>query len=221
MVDLPIREIKQISRIFERMKLPGRDLYEIPTSEKRFPDGCQYRFEVSAVERLSAVEAVIDEMKKRERAIVHRILASSLGTTYLTDDELSGIARAAHDAELGVVMCPGPNADIGAAQNKTAEGAIVGNRFRGMDQLAYVIADIKRCIKFGFRAFLVTDEGELSVLNEMRKMGDIPKDVQFKWSMLAGTANPAGARIIESLGADSFNPRADLTLPILGHQKDH
>jgi hypothetical protein len=88
-------------------------------------------------------------------------------------------------------------------------------RFRGADQLGYVIADIKRSIELGFRGFLVIDEGLLWALNELRKAGEIPKDVKFKVSIFAGHANPAGAKVLESLGADTFNPVADLNLPQL------
>ncbi len=49
----------------------------------------------------------------------------------------------------------------------------------------------------------------------MRKAGDIPKDVVFKVSIFAGHANPAGAKVLEMLGADTFNPVADLPLPML------
>lgn len=59
------------------------------------------------------------------------------------------------------------------------------------------------------------DEGLLSLLNQMRKNGDIPKDVVFKVSIFAGHANPAGAKLLEMLGANTFNPVADLSLPML------
>jgi hypothetical protein len=72
-----------------------------------------------------------------------------------------------------------------------------------------------RAINFGFRGFLITDEGLLWLLNEMRKMGDIPKDVIFKVSIFAGHGNPAGAKVLEMLGANTFNPVGDLTLPML------
>ena len=209
------KDFGEISKSLERIGLPGRDSYDIPTSEKRFPDGAQYRFEVSLVERLTTVEAVIDEMRKRKKAKVHRIICCNLGTSYLTDDELKAMAKAAHDAKLGVVLAPGPNKDVGATQKYTSVGVMQGNRYRGMDQLAFIIADIKRCIDLGFRAFLVVDEGELWTLNELRKIGEIPKEIKFKWSTLTGHGNPPAAKLLESLGANTINPRADLTLPIL------
>jgi hypothetical protein len=104
--------------------------------------------------------------------------------------------------------------DLGG-QVRTPEGALSGIRFRGSDNLAFVIADIRRAVEFGFRGFLVVDEGLLWLLCQMRNVGDLPKDVVFKLSIFAGHANPAGAKLLESIGANTFNPVADLTLPML------
>lgn len=195
--------------------MPGRDLYELPTSKKRFPDKCHYRIEISGVERPSTLEALIDEMDKRN-VPVHRLISMVMGATLLSDDEMERFARMAKDAKLEVIVTPGPRTlwDLGG-QIRTPEGAVSGIRFRGSDNLAYVIADIKRAMEFGFRGFLVVDEGLLWLLTEMRKAGDIPKDVVFKVSIFAGHANPAGAKVLEMLGADTFNPVADLPLPML------
>lgn len=207
--------MEEIRRSIEKYGIPGRDLYELPTSKKRFPDGCQYRIEISGVERPSTLEALVDEMEKR-RVPVHRLISMVMGATLLSDDELESFAKMAKEAKLEVIVTPGPRTtwDIGR-QVVTPEGALSGLRFRGSDNLAYVIGDIKRAIEFGFRGFLVLDEGLLWLLNQMRDKGDIPKDVVFKVSILAGHANPAGARVLEMLGANTFNPVADLTLPML------
>ena len=199
----------------EKHGVPGRDLYDLPTSKKRFPDKCHYRIEISGVERPSTLEALVDEMEKRD-VPVHRLISMVMGATLLSDDEMEQFARMAKDAKLEVIVTPGPRTlwDLGG-QIRTPEGALSGIRFRGSDNLAYVIADIKRAIEFGFRGFLVVDEGQLWLLSEMRKAGDIPKDVVFKVSILAGHANPAGAKVLEMLGADTFNPVADLPLPML------
>jgi len=206
---------KEIQKNMEKHGVPGRDLYSLPTSEKRFPDKCHYRIEISGVERPSTLEAVIDEMEKR-RVPVHRLISTVMGATLLSDKELEQFAKLAHDAKLEVIITPGPRTlwDLGG-QIRTPEGAISGIRFRGSDNLAYVIADIRRAIDFGFRGFLVVDEGLLWLLAQMRKVGDIPKDVVFKVSIFAGHANPAGGKVLETLGANTFNPVADLTLPML------
>jgi len=207
--------LEKIWKSMEKHGVPGRDLYELPTSEKRFPDKCHYRIEISGVERPSTLEALIDEMEKR-KVPVHRLISMVMGATLLSDDELEKFSKLAKDAKLEVIITPGPRAswDLGG-QIRTPEGALSGMRFRGSDNLAYVIADIKRAIEFGFRGFLVVDEGLLWLLNEMRKAGDIPKDVVFKVSIFTGHANPAGAKVLEMLGANTFNPLADLTLPML------
>ena len=207
--------LAKIRKMMEKHGVPGRDLYSLPTSEKSFPDKCHYRIEISGVERPSTLEAVIDEMEKR-KVPVHRLISTVMGATLLSDKEMEQFAKLAHDAKLEVIITPGPRTlwDLGG-QVRTPEGALSGIRFRGSDNLAYVIADIKRAIDFGFRGFLVVDEGLLWLLAQMRKAGDIPKDVVFKISIFAGHANPAGAKVLETLGANTFNPVADLTLPML------
>ena len=122
--------------------------------------------------------------------------------------------REVDDAQMEVIITPGPRSawDTGR-QLVTTEGGLSGLRFRGSDQLRYVITDIMRCIDIGFRGFLAIDEGLLWLLNEMRKNGDIPEDVVFKVSIYAGHASAAGARVLEMLGAGTFNPVADLSLP--------
>ena len=207
--------MERVRKMMEKQGVPGRDLYDLPTSGKRFPDRCHYRIEISGVERPSTLEALIDEMEKRD-VPVHRLISMVMGATLLTDDEMEQFAKMARDAKLEVIVTPGPRTlwDLGG-QIRTPEGAVSGIRFRGSDNLAYVIADIKRAIDFGFRGFLVVDEGLLWLLSQMRKAGDIPKDVVFKVSIFAGHANPAGAKVLETLGANTFNPVADLTLPML------
>jgi len=207
--------IEDASRALERIGLPGRDLYELPTSLKRFPDGCHWRVEISGVERPSTLRAIIDE-SERIGVPVHRLISTVMGSTLLPESELREFAQLAADAKMEVILTPGPRAvwDIGR-QVATPEGAFSGMRFRGSDQLAYAIADIKRSIEIGFRGFLIVDEGLLWALNELKKVGEIPQDLKFKVSIFAGHANPAGAKLLQSLGAETINPVADLTLPMI------
>lgn len=206
---------EEIRKLIEKYGIPGKDMYELPISRKRFPDGCHCRLEISGVETPSTLRALIDEMERRDVPI-HRIISTVQGSTLLSNDEMEELARLAKEAKLEVIITPGPRRgwDLGA-QYRTPEGKKCGGRIRGSDNLAYLIADIKRSINFGFRGFLVWDEGLLWLLNEMRKAGDIPKDVVLKVSVYAGHANPAGAKVLEMLGANTFNPVGDLTLPML------
>ncbi len=206
--------MKDIRKSMEKFGIPGRDLYDLPSSDKKFPDGANYRMEISGVEHVSTLEAVIDESEKRG-VPVHRLISTVMGSTLLDKKELRRFAELARDAKMEVIITPGPRSswDTGR-QLVTPEGGLSGLRVRGSDNLSYLIADIKRCIELGFRGFLVTDEGAMWLLNEMREAGDIPKDVVFKISIYAGHANAAGGKLLESLGANTFNPLGDLSLPM-------
>jgi hypothetical protein len=208
-------KMDRVSAAMERVGIPGRDIYELPTSTKRFPDGAWYRMEVSGVERPSTLEALIEEMNRR-KVPIHRVISVVMGATLLDKAELRDFAQMAAEASLEVILTPGPRAawDVGR-QLATPEGSLSGLRFRGSDQLRYVISDIMTCIEIGFRGFLVIDEGLMWLLNEMRKNGDIPSDVIFKVSIYAGHASAAGGKLLEMLGANTFNPLGDLSLPQL------
>jgi len=207
--------IERARSMLKKLGLPPRDLYDLPDSTKRFPDGSHYRIEISGIERPENLLAMVDEAEKRG-VPVHRVIGVVMGTTLLTRRELEEYARIAHDARVEVIAVPGPRTtwDLGR-QVVTPEGALSGLRIRGVDQLSYALADILRAIEAGIRGFLVTDEGLLWILNELRKAGEIPKEVKLKVSIFAGHANPAGAKVLEMLGADTFNPVGDLTLPML------
>lgn len=205
---------RKVAKLMEKHGIPGRDAYDLPTSPHRFPDGAQYRMEISGVERPEVLEAVIDEARKRKIA-VHRMISVVMGATLLTRSELKAFAQIAAEAKVEVILTPGPRSgwDTGR-QLVTPEGSMSGLRFRGSDQLRYVIADIVRAVEVGFRGFLVLDEGLLWLLAQMRATGTSP-DVVFKVSVFAGHGNAAGAKVLESLGANTFNPVGDLDLPEL------
>jgi hypothetical protein len=205
----------RVAKMMERAGIPGRDAYDLPSSPKRFPDGAQYRMEISGVERPNVLEALVDEMNRRKIPI-HRVISVVMGATLLDRAELRDFAQIAAANQLEVILTPGPRAawDVGR-QVVTPEGGLSGLRYRGSDQLRYVITDILTCIELGFRGFLVIDEGLLWLLNELRKAGEIPSDVTFKVSIYAGHASAAGGKVLQMLGAGTFNPVGDLSLPQL------
>lgn len=204
-----------IKEALKEMGYPERDVYELPSSPYFFPDGAHYRNEVAGIENLQVLEAMVNEAEKRQVPI-HRIIATVGGATLLTDAELKCMAQLAAEKKLEVIVtpCTSRGWDSGR-QISTPEGIVSGMRVRGMDNLYYVLKCVERSIEAGFRGFLVTDEGLLMVLAEMREKGIIPKDVIFKVSVFAGHGTPASAKLMKNLGANSFNPLADLTLPML------
>ncbi|MFW6141323.1 MAG: hypothetical protein ACOC53_02035 [Candidatus Saliniplasma sp.] len=207
-------EMKEIKDALEEIGIPSEDPKDLSKSGQTFPDGGHYRMEISGVERPSTLEALIEEREKRDIP-VHRLISTVMGSTLLTDDELEDFARMAKESEMEVIITPGPRASWNTGrQIATPEGALSGLRVRGMDNMIDGFKDIKRCIDFGFRGFLVTDEGMLWVADQLKQKGLIPDDVTFKVSIYAGHANPAGGKLLEDLGAGTFNPTADLSIPM-------
>jgi hypothetical protein len=208
--------IEQIRNFMEKLGIPGRDLYSVPDSEKSFPDGCHYRMEIAGIEHPSSLETLLVEAKRRQVPI-HRIIATVGGATYLSRDELKGLASISRAEKLEVIMTLGHRLgwDAGAKQSLSAEGQQTGFRHRGSDNLSYYLADVFRCVDAGLRGFLVYDEGALHILNKMREEGLLPKETIFKISVFTGYASAAGAKVVESMGANTVNPIADLSLPIL------
>ncbi len=210
-----MRNLHDVQAMMQAVGIPGRDAYDLPTSGATFPDGGHYRMEISGIERPNVLEAVIDEMHKRHIA-VHRLISVVMGSSLLDDAELHDFAQMAADARVEVIMTPGPRSgwDVGR-QLVTPEGGLSGLRFRGSDQLSYVVAEILRCVDLGFRGFLAIDEGLLWLLNQLKERGDIPQDVVFKVSIFAGHGSAASGRVLKMLGANTFNPLGDLSLPQL------
>jgi len=207
--------LKETARMLAEIGLPEGDAYDLPSSTFTFPDKANYRIEISGIENLAVLRALVDEMEKRD-VPVHRIIGTVMGATLLSDSELEEYAQLAHDAKIEVILTPGPRAlwDTGR-QVATPEGSLCGIRYRGMKGLTEAVDDILHNIKLGFRGFLVVGEGGMWALNKLREAGHIPKDVVFKVSIFTGHANPAGAKVLEMLGANTFNPVGDLTLPQL------
>ena len=207
--------MKEFEQALEELGLPDQDNNQLPSSPMRFPDGGHFRIEISGVELVSSLQTLIEE-SQRLQVPVHRIIATVGVATYLTRSELEDFAQLAREHRLEVVLTPGPRRawDTGR-QIATPEGLVSGMRVRGMDGVRHWLKDVDRCLEAGFRGFLVADEGLLWLVTELRRRGVIPADVVFKLSVFAGQANPAGARVAEQLGADTLNPLADLTLPML------
>jgi hypothetical protein len=201
----------------EKEGIPGRDAYDLPTSQKSFPDGASYRIEIAGVERATTMEAMIDEAQKRNITI-HRAIAAVGGSTYCDFEELKAMAQMARDEGIEMIMTVGHRKgwDAGSKEISTSEGAMQGFRLRGSDSISYHIADIMRSIEAGHRGFLVYDEGVLSILNKMREEELIPPETIFKFSVFGGYCSAAGAKVIEAMGVNSMNPISDITLPILG-----
>lgn len=151
---------------------------------------------------------------------IHRVTQTK-GIMLLTDSEIEDMAQIAQENKLELFLSVGPRASYDtSATAKTLEGSRIAYRLRGYDNLVYAIEDVKRAISFGVRGILLYDEGLLYILNEMRLRGELPKDIHFKVSAHMGHGNPASAKLLEKLGADSLNPVRDLQINMLASIRD-
>ena len=194
--------------------LPEGDAYDLPDSQKRFPDGAQYRLEIPSVEGPAALQAVIEE-SDRYGLTIQRISQGS-GIMLLTDEEILQMAELGHEAQMEVSLFVGPRAawDTGA-QITASAGKNIGARLRGMDQVVYALEDVQRACSLGIRSVLVADEGLLWLITEMKKANELPKNLVTKISVQMGAANPISVRWMEQLGAGTYNVPTDLSLPQL------
>jgi len=206
--------MKATREFLKKIGLPDGDDYSLKTSDKRFPDGGQYRFEVPGIQSPGVMEALLEEVEKSDLTI-HRVTQTK-GIMLLSDEDIVQMVTIANQAGVELVLSVGPRStyDTSASVN-TPEGQRMGYRLRGQEQIVRAIEDIKRAAHLGCRSFLLYDEGHLWILNEMRKAGEIPLECRFKVSAHAGHGNPCSARLLELNGADSLNPVRDIQLQML------
>jgi hypothetical protein len=191
--------------------LPPGDLNDLPDSPKRFPDGAQYRIEIPSTEGPRCLEAVL-EAASRLDVVVHRVSQGS-GVFLLTDDELAEMARLAAEASVEISLFARPNAGWGtSAMARSAAGAVVAPAARGQEQVVACLDDARRAADHGIRSVLIADLGVLAAFAEARRSGLLPDDMQAKVSVMLPAANPAAARVLAELGADTINLPTDLSL---------
>src|SRR4029450_2988701 len=192
------------------LALPGRDLNDLPDSEKRFPDGAQYRVEIPSTEGPRGLEAGLEEAD-RLGVRVHRVAQGSV-VSLRTDAELDAMSATAEAARVEVSLFARPNAawDTSAAARAPA-GGVFAPTARGQEQVVAALDDARRAAAHGFRSVLIADIGVLSAFADARRAGLMPGDMQAKISVMRPAANPAAARVLERLGAGTINPPTTLS----------
>ena len=206
--------MKDVREFLKTHGLPGGDLYDLPTSEKRFEDGGQYRFEVPGIQGPAAMKALLEALDNYGIEI-HRVTQTK-GIMTLLDKEIEAMLEYANKWKVDLLLACGPRAttDTSASVN-TPEGVRMGYRLRGQEQIIRGVEEIRRAAKLGCRSFMIYDEGLLWLLNQMRQEGFIPTDCKFKISAHTGHGNPCSAKMLEEIGANSFNPVRDIQLQML------
>ncbi|WP_134685032.1 U32 family peptidase [Brevibacillus migulae] len=203
--------MKATREAIQSLGFPADDCHDLPSSTKTFPDGAQYRVEIPSVEGPASFEAVLEACDTYD-VTIHRVSQGS-GIMLLTDEELKQMAQIGHREKLEVSLFVGPRGtwDI-TPMSWASAGKIAGLRVQGMDQLVYSIEDIKRACEAGIRSILVADEGLLWLVDALKKRGELPHDLLVKISVQMAQANPVSIRLMQEIGAGTYNVPTDLTL---------
>ncbi|MGH3383386.1 MAG: hypothetical protein ACRDO1_02280, partial [Nocardioidaceae bacterium] len=169
---------------------------------------------IASVEGPEAFEAIL-ETATELGVRIDRISQGS-GIMLQTDDEIRHMLKLGVDQAIEVCLFVGPRGswDIGV-QATSLGGRAVASALRGDEQLAAAVEEVQHGCDLGLRSVLVADIGLLWVLGRLRAAGDLPADLQFKVSASFPVSNPATARLLEDLGADTLNVVVDLTVPQL------
>jgi hypothetical protein len=204
--------MQEARQILAHQGLPDGDPAAAPSSAKRFADGKPWKIEIPSTEGPRALAVVIEEAARR-RVPVDRISQGS-GIMLLTDDEILEMVRLGEENRIEVNLFVGPRAtfDVGA-QVFSPAGKTLGLSLRGADQLAFAMEDVLRAVRLGIRSILVSDIGNLMVMGNAKKRGDLPADLIIKTSVMMAPCNPASARLLEDLGATTINIPSDLSIP--------
>jgi hypothetical protein len=191
--------------------LPSGDLGALPSSAKRFPDGAAYRVEIPSTEGPRCLEAVLEEAARLE-VPVHRV-SQGTGVGLLTRAELLEMAGTGRRHGVEVCLFARPNAAWGrSASARARAGGTLAPAAWGMDQVVQQLEEIARAAELGFRSVLIADIGVLRAFSALREAGELPPDMQAKVSVMLPAANPAAARVLEDLGANTINVPVDLSL---------
>ena len=135
--------MKKTEQFLAKLGLPTADNHELKPSNKRFPDGGQWRFEIPSVEGPRVFREVLAAAKELQVPI-HRVSQGS-GILLLTKKEIAEMARIGHDQRIEVCLFVGPRAPFETgAQAASTGGKVIGWQHRGADQLVYAIEDVRR-----------------------------------------------------------------------------
>ena len=143
--------MKETRDFLQSIGMPRGDRYDLPDSEKRFPDGAQYRFEVPGIQGPKAMKALLETIDDYG-FYIHRVTQTK-GIMMLLDEEIEDMVRLAEKYQVQLVLAIGPRATYDtSASVHTEEGKRIGYRLRGQEQIVRAVEDVCReCDDIGIR----------------------------------------------------------------------
>src|SRR5260370_37235471 len=139
----------------ESAGLPPGDLHALPSSDKRFPDGAQYRIEIPSTEGPACLTAVLEEDDRLE-VTVHRVSQGS-GVFLITDQELDHMREIGRAGKVGVSLFARANASWdNSGMSRSTGGQDLAPTSRGADQLVYGLDGIRRAAADCFTTLVST-----------------------------------------------------------------
>src|SRR6266508_2955835 len=155
--------------------LPPADLNELPTSEKRFPNGAQYRVEIPSTEGPRCLDALLSEADRLD-VPVHRVSQGS-GVFMLTDAELDEFVALAAAANVELSLFARPNAGWDtSATSRAPAGGVLAASARGQDQLVAVLEDVVRAADLGASTLNLPPDLSLAQIAAVRAAVELPID---------------------------------------------
>ena len=85
--------MEETRKFLESIGQPGGDLYTLPDADKRFDDGCQYRFEVPGIQSPNVMRALLEEID-RLGFYIHRVTQTK-GIWTLSDSDITAMVELA------------------------------------------------------------------------------------------------------------------------------
>ena len=185
---------------------------------KTFPDGANYRIEISGIETPDILKAVIDEAREQEIPI-HRAIAAVNGSMYWSNIELRELAEIAAKNKIEIIICPG---DLARGLIENPNNIFTMMNWQSDKEIKIYLKEVFRCVKIGFRGFLVWRKGMLRMLNDFRnKRRIIPAETIFKLSTFDNNANVPDILLAGEAGADTINVANNLSLESLMEIRRH
>ncbi|MBN9610757.1 MAG: hypothetical protein BGO26_15875 [Actinobacteria bacterium 69-20] len=182
-----------------------------PASGKRFPDGADFRIEVSSVEGPAVLAAIVRDAA--ERGVVVNRVSQGSGAMVLSEADMREMSAIGADAGLEISLFIGPREEWGGGvQAHAPDGPSLHGQIRGMQEFRYAVEDVLRAIDCGIRGFLIADSGLLRILVQAQRSGEIPAEVVWKLSAIAAPSNPVALQVWVELGASTVNLPSDLSL---------